>query len=131
MQSRHLRSLVIVGVVAVLAAACGSDAPTQQLMLPTTVAPPSTTTTIIATTVATTPATTAPPAPTDEQLVADCAAYIPIGAIKGEQQPIDLWNFVGQDVAALPALCASLLESEPALVEAYAAALAEFEASGG
>jgi len=54
---------------------------------------------------------------------AACVEYIPIGAFVGDTKASDLWNFIGQDVAALDGLCAQLAVDDPTLIASFAAAL--------
>lgn len=69
----------------------------------------------------TTPVVTEAPTTTVDpsaSLIADCVAYIPIGAFTGDSEAVNLWNFIGQDAAQLTDLCESLLENDPDLVDA-------------
>ena len=92
-----IRTLGMIGVIAVVATGCGSsDAPAAQTTLSTM--PPLSTTVTTTTTV---------PRP-DPGLVQDCVAYVQFGAFTGNELLTGMWQEAGANVDTLLVNCEAL-----------------------
>ena len=96
--ARPIRTLGMIGAIAVVATGCGSsDTPAAQTT-PSTMPP-------LSTTVATT--TTTVPRP-DPALVQDCVAYVQFGAFTGNELLSGMWQEAGANVETLLTNCEAL-----------------------
>ena len=61
--------------------------------------------------------------------IADCVAYIPIGAVLADKQATDLWAIVGRDLTKLNALCTQLLTKSPSTIASLSLKLTAYAQS--
>ncbi len=61
--------------------------------------------------------------------IADCVAYIPIGAVLADKQATDLWAIVGRDLTKLNALCTQLLAKSPSTIASLSLKLTAYAQS--
>ncbi len=65
----------------------------------------------------------------DANSIADCVAYIPIGAVLADKQATDLWAIVGRDLTKLNALCTQLLAKSPSTIASLSLKLTAYAQS--